>query len=108
MSMHGESAFGVLYLPVPVIDIMLKAGIARMHSEINGTGYYSAYCLPREECPLFIITSPFRLQHTNTGPAFGAGAQYKFGPLAARAEYERVSAAGEHPSLFSLGLTWSF
>jgi hypothetical protein len=36
------------------------------------------------------------------------GAQYKFGSLAVRAEFERFNAAGEHPSLLTLGLTWSF
>jgi hypothetical protein len=36
------------------------------------------------------------------------GAQYKFGSLAARAEYERFSVAGEHPSVVWFGLTWTF
>jgi hypothetical protein len=42
------------------------------------------------------------------GLAIGAGAQFKFGSMAMRGEYERFSAAGSNPSLFSLGLTWTF
>jgi hypothetical protein len=49
-----------------------------------------------------------RYEVTNTGLAAGAGAQFKFGSLSVRGEYERFSAAGGNPSLFSLGLTWTF
>jgi hypothetical protein len=38
----------------------------------------------------------------------GGGAQYKLGPMALRAEYERFSADGTHPTLISVGVTWSF
>src|SRR6267378_1840320 len=30
VSMKGESVFGVVYLPVPIVDIFLKAGLARI------------------------------------------------------------------------------
>ena len=110
VSMHGESAFGVLYLPLPLIDFIFKAGIARLHSEISGIGTSGPYCPPGGgPCPTFLTALvPFRLERSNTGPALGAGAQYEIGPLAVRAEYERFTAAGAHPSLLSLGLTWSF
>ena len=38
----------------------------------------------------------------------GLGAQYKLGSWAVRAEYERFNAAGENPSLLSVGITWTF
>ena len=50
----------------------------------------------------------FRLDRTNTSFAAGAGAQYKLGAFAVRAEYERFNAAGGNPSLISLGFTWTF
>lgn len=108
VSMNGESAFAVIYLPVPIVDFILKAGLAHIKSEVNGTGYSGPICLPNSLCPLYVGIGPFQLDRTNTGFASGAGAQYKFGSLAVRAEYERFNAAGEHPALLSLGLTWSF
>ena len=38
----------------------------------------------------------------------GAGAQVKLGPFALRGEYERFDAAGAHPSLWTIGATWTF
>jgi opacity protein-like surface antigen len=96
----GAAAFGVLYLPVPVVDIYLKAGAARLQNSLSGVVPY---------LPLCAICAPprFDQDRTNAGFAAGAGLQYKFGAWAVRAEYERYNAAGEHPNLMSLGLTWS-
>jgi opacity protein-like surface antigen len=108
VNMKGVSAFGVLYLPVPIVDFFIKAGIARIQSEVNGTGNFGPNCSPTGPCPQYVGLAPFQLDRTNTSGAAGAGAQYRFGSLAVRAEYERFNAAGEHPTLLSLGLTWSF
>jgi opacity protein-like surface antigen len=100
-SIKGTAAFGMLFLPVPVVDIYVKAGAARLQSTLSGIVPYLPLCggcaPPR-----------FEQDRTNTAFAAGAGAQYKFGSLAVRAEYERFSAAGEHPSVVWLGLTWTF
>lgn len=111
LSMKGVSGFGVLYLPVPVVDVFLKAGVARIQSELNGTGVFSPYCPPNAPCPQYVGPqyvglAPFRLDRTNTGGAGGAGAQYRFGSWAVRAEYERFNAAGGHPSSLLAGVTW--
>jgi opacity protein-like surface antigen len=99
----GAAAFGMVYLPVPVVDVFLKAGIARLQSTLNSSRIGVATCT---------VTSPncglIRLDRTNTGFAAGAGAQLKFGSLSVRAEYQRFSAAGGNPSLLSLGLLWTF
>ena len=113
LSMKGVSGFGVLYLPVPVVDVFIKAGVARVRSELNGTGVFAPYCPPNAPCPLYVGPqyvglAPFRLDRTNTGGAGGAGAQYQLGSWAVRAEYERFNAAGGHPSLLSAGITWRF
>lgn len=106
-SQRGTAAFGVLYLPVPLVDVFVKAGAARLQStettvtNLPGVG----------SCT---VTDPgcgrLRLSQnrTNTGFAAGAGAQFKFGSFAVRAEYERFDAAGGNPNLASLGLTWTF
>jgi hypothetical protein len=99
-SIKGEAAFGVLYLPVPVVDIYLKAGVARLESTLK-----FSYCGP---CACnFCLNSP-ELERTNTSGAAGVGAQYRFGSWAVRAEYERFNAAGGKPSLLSAGITWTF
>jgi opacity protein-like surface antigen len=110
VSIKGIAAFGVLYLPVPVVDIYLKAGLARMQSDLSGIQAFGPNCASPGTiaCPQYLAIGPFDLERTNTSGAAGVGAQYKFGPVAARAEYERFSAAGEHPSLLAVGLTWSF
>jgi opacity protein-like surface antigen len=103
LELKGSAAFGVLYLPVPVIDLYLKAGVSSLRSQFNGTAF-----LPGP-CP---ITMPncgvVHQNQTDTGFAAGAGVQVKFGSLAARAEYERFTAAGTHPDMITLGLIWKF
>jgi opacity protein-like surface antigen len=94
-SQKGESAFAVLYLPVPVIDAYLKGGLSRITTQmsvsyqINGVGDYTAY-----------------RDLTEVGLAYGAGLQWKLGQWAVRGEYERFDAAGANPSLFSIGMTY--
>lgn len=101
-SMKGGSAFGIFYFPVPIIDLYLKAGVARIQSTVSG--------LVPVVCPVGGPCGPvpFQESQTNTGFAAGAGVQIKFGPWATRAEYERFNAAGANPYVWSLGLTWSF
>lgn len=103
-SMKGAAAFGLLYLPVPVVDIYLKAGVAHLQSSLNAAVPYQN---PPPLCSICAFPR-FEQDRTTTGLAAAAGIQYKFGSLAVRAEYERFNAAGEHPNLASLGMTWSF
>lgn len=102
-SMKGAAAFGLLYLPVPVVDVYLKAGAARLQSSLNAAVPYRA---PPPLCDICQFPR-FEQDRTTTGLAAAAGIQYKFGSLAVRGEYERFNAAGEHPNLVSLALTWS-
>ena len=104
VTMKGASAFGIFYLPVPIVDIYAKAGVARLRSTVNTT----AVCAlaPVGYCTL--INSPSPISRTDVGFAAGAGAQFKVGGLAIRGEYERFNAAGGYPGLFSVGLMWTF
>jgi opacity protein-like surface antigen len=105
VTMKGTAAFGILYvpLPVPVLDVYAKVGVAHLQSTVNYSLALGRLC---------IIQNPncnaFRLDRTNTSFAAGAGAQLKFGSWAVRAEYERFKGAGGNPGLASLGLTWTF
>jgi len=103
VSEKGADGFGVLYLPVPVVDVFVKAGLARLQSTLSSVRAGAGTCtIASPNCALF------RLDRTNTSFAAGAGAQVKFGSWAVRGEYERFNAAGGNPSLVSLGLTWTF
>ncbi len=103
--MTAVAAFGLLYLPVPLIDVYLKAGTARLQSTINGTAFVSCIAIAGIPCQPAV---PFRVDRTNTNFAAGAGAQYKIGSLAVRAEYERFTTTGGKPDLVTIGLTWTF
>lgn len=93
-SLKGQSAFGMLYLPLPlpVLDVFVKAGVARL--DASGTVSSSSGTLSFDE--------------TDTKFAAGAGAQLKFGSLAIRAEYERFETDNANPFLVSVGLTKTF
>lgn len=103
VSQDGIDAFGMYYLPVPVVDVFVKAGLARLQSALNSNNPGFGTCpINNPDCALFHVN------RSDTSFAAGVGAQVKFASLALRAEYERFDAAGANPSLVSLGLTWSF
>jgi len=95
---------GYLPLPVPFLDVYAKLGIARLHTTTTEVS-------PIPSCPAGSTScSPttFDFSDSTTNFAFGAGVQGKIGSLAIRAEYERISASGGNPDIFSLGVTWTF
>lgn len=107
IAQKGEAAFAVLYLPVPVIDVYLKAGAARLHTELYASTA-GPFCPAASPCP-DIVLPPANgdIKTTETGFAAGAGVQWSIDSWAIRGEYERFTAMGEHPSLLSVGVTLS-
>jgi opacity protein-like surface antigen len=103
LDLKGTAAFGVLYLPVPVIDLYLKAGVSSLRSQFNGTALVPGVC--QTNVPNCNVVHQ---NQTDAGFAAGAGVQVKFGSLAARADFERFTAVGAHPNMISLGLIWKF
>lgn len=86
------AGFGMLMLPLPLVDLYVKAGVASW--EAKGT--------------LSSVTVS-RLKDDGTEFAYGAGAQLHFGSLAARLEYESFDIDNtDGVDLFSLGMTWTF
>jgi opacity protein-like surface antigen len=114
VSQKGEAAFAVLYLPLPVLDVYLKAGVARLETGLSASATFT--CPPGQGCPLYCIagapcgsfSDTASLTATETTFAAGGGVEWKLGNWAIRGEYERFDALGEHPSLLSAGVTWSF
>ena len=107
-SMRGESAFGVVYLPVPMVDVFVRAGAAHIQSIVTG---FAPNGIPDNVCvvgvPCGTSRSPIRQDRNSTNFASGGGVQFKFDAWAVRAEYERFNFAGQSPYLASLRLTWS-
>ncbi len=98
----AEALFGLFYLPIPLplLDVYGKAGVARLQSNVDA----SFNCTGT----LCTVVAPFHSSYEDTRFAYGAGVQTKWGGLALRAEYERISANLGDPDLFSLGVTWTF
>jgi hypothetical protein len=107
--LHSNAAalFGVAYLPLPVplLDVYAKAGVARYQTSDK----FSSGPLSCRE-PLLCIVGPvsYGIDRTDARFAYGVGTQVKLSAFAIRAEYERIAANGADPDLVSLGLTWSF
>ncbi len=106
VKIKGAAAFAVWTLPIPVIDVFLKGGLARLQSTVTG---YVGPPAGAGTCPVTgCVVSLFKLDRTNTSYAVGAGVQFKAGAWAIRGEYERFDAAGGNPGLASVGITWTF
>lgn len=108
VSQKGEAAFALLYLPVPIIDLYVKAGVSRITTDMRATYALSGVgSCPAANPDCAIVTAGHSL--SDVGFAFGAGVQWKLGPWAVRGEYERFDAAGANPSLLSIGMIyWIF
>lgn len=103
VSQKGEAAFAMLYLPVPIIDVYVKAGVSRITTDMSATLQFSdnLACAASSACNPAAVRSS-----ADVGFAYGAGLQWKLGQWAVRGEYERFDAAGANPSLLSIGMTY--
>jgi hypothetical protein len=102
-SRKGEGVFGILYLPTPIVDFYMKAGVAKLHTKattIVGTCPRGGVCPP--------LASPLPVDGTGIGLAGGGGLMYRFRSIEVRAEYERFAAQGGNPYMVTGGLTWTF
>jgi opacity protein-like surface antigen len=103
---RGGAAFGVLYLPLPMTigELYGKAGAARLQT--HTIGVTTANCYGYGPCPGNYGT--YGIDRTNTGFAWGAGAQLHWWNLAFRAEYEQFENQNGRPNLVSVGVFWTF
>lgn len=103
VSQRGAAAFAMLYLPVPVVDVYVKAGVSRITSDMSATAGLPVSCAGGTvNCNILYASRTA----SDVGFAYGAGLQWKLGPWAVRGEYERFDAAGANPSLLSIGMTY--
>jgi opacity protein-like surface antigen len=101
-------ALGYLPLPLPLVDVYGKLGLARLQTTATASpiAALGAPCNPRN--PLPFTCGPEELDRTDNHFAWGAGAQIKFSHIAVRAEYERFSTSVGNPDFLSVGMIWSF
>jgi hypothetical protein len=95
LSMKGTAAFAVVYLPLPLVDLYAKAGVARLQSRL--TIVTNIPCQPAG-------CNVFRTESTDSRLAGGVGAQVKLGSWTLRGEYAAFSVSGGTPGMTSLGL----
>lgn len=88
----ASALFGVGYIVLPFIDVYGKLGVARLQN--NAT--------------VFGPGAPYNQSFTNSDMAYGIGTQMKFGHLAVRAEYERISESSGSPDMMSIGVNFTF
>ena len=105
---HAGLAFAVGYLPLPLplIDIYGKVGLARLTSTVNTI---VPNCDPAVQNCTGVPPTVDRHDRTDTKFAYGAGIQTKlpFG-LGLRAEYERISSRFGSPDAVTISGTWTF
>jgi len=97
-------AVGYLPLPLPILDVYGKLGIARLHTNVNG--FDGATCGPEGVFPS--CASLTTQDAWDTRFAYGVGLQSHFGQLGVHAEYERISSQYGDPDMFTLGVSWTF
>jgi opacity protein-like surface antigen len=102
-SLKGFGAFGLLYLPTPIVDFFLKGGFSRLHTSADTT---IVGCPSGGVCPP--LTQPAPISTTDFGFAGGGGVMYKIASFEVRAEYERFTAGTGNPYMVTLGATWTF
>jgi opacity protein-like surface antigen len=84
------TAYAIGFLPIPVVDVYAKAGLARWETEAS-------------------IDGLFDLDDSGTEFAYGAGVQVNLGSLGARLEYEQFDVENtDGVELLTLGVTWTF
>lgn len=108
VSQKGEAAFALLYLPVPIVDVYLRAGVARLTTDLSAVNVVPGCMSPLQCIVPGSIHNYGAFDTTETTFAFGAGVQWKIGRWAVRGDYERFAAVGEHPDLLSVDVTWTF
>ena len=103
-SVKGAALFalGYLPLPLPLLDVYGKAGVAHLQADANGL--FSGIVCVVAGC------DRFQLNRSDTSFAWGAGAQVKLPitSLSVRAEYEHFNASNGAPSLVSASVLWRF
>ena len=91
--LNGKSVMGLVYapIPLPVLDVFGKAGYTRLDGSLTVNS-----------------STAQRTSLNDNAFTYGAGVQVKFAGWGIRGEYERFSASGRDPSLWTVSLAKHF
>ncbi len=91
--LSGTSVMGLVYapIPLPVLDVFGKAGYTRLDGSVTVNS-----------------STVLRTSLNDNAFTYGAGVQLKFAGWGIRGEYERFSASGRDPSLWTVSLAKHF
>ena len=105
---HAIALYLVGYVPLMpnTWDIFAKAGYARLTSETFSSYNFPNICVGNP-CS-FVGSSSTSTSNTTGDFAFALGTQYRFGSVAFRAEYQKITGTQTKPDLFSVGVAWNF
>ena len=105
---HAWTGYVVGFLPIRRTgwDLFAKAGYASLTSKTYSNGNYPNVCTSPGCVPVGMASQSS--SHQQGDFAYGFGAQYRFGALGVRAEYQRLTTSGVQPRHVALGLTWQF
>jgi hypothetical protein len=104
----GGYVVGYLPLSSSNWDVYARLGVARLSSESDSNGNYPnvAVC-GVSSCPILGMASYSASEHT-TSFAYGLGAQYRFGTVFVRGDFQKIMGDHAKPDLVSLGVGWNF
>jgi Outer membrane protein beta-barrel domain len=102
---RASALFGVGYLPLPIplVDVYAKAGVARLQTDVTTVVGPPATC-PGQSCGVNYV----RHDQTYDRFAYGVGVQSKYWGVTFRAEYERISSQFGDPDAVTVSATWTF
>jgi hypothetical protein len=91
--LNGKSVMGLVYVPIPapILDVYGKAGYTRLDGSVTVNG-----------------NSTVRTSLNDDAFTYGAGVQLKFAGWGVRGEYEKFSASGRDPALWTLSIAKHF
>jgi hypothetical protein len=86
---NAVGAFALAYLPIPLLDVYGKVGLAEWRTDAQSPG--------------------FGFHRTGANVAYGAGIGTSWGHLGARVEYERYEVSHSNDmGMASVGVVWTF
>lgn len=102
---RAQTLSGLVFapMPLPLLDVYGRVGIARLHSGGSDT-IVCGRCFAEPA----IVVAPRQLNRTNTELQYGGGLQVKRSSLSIRLEYERIHDGHGEPDLLSAGVAWTF
>lgn len=106
----AAAVFAVGYLPLRRFDLYGRLGVTHLWTHLSSAGNYPNSCIVNPTLNTCVPIGRVSFSQTNNdnGLGYGVGVQARFGLLAIRTEYQRISSPVGDPSHASIDLIWRF